>query len=186
MNSCVQTKNQSVLVHGHSVSLYYKDLINHIKFKSLPKFNWKIPEILYDNNLLDLLLPSNIMQEYHVYHDCGKPFCVEVDKNGNSHFPSHAKKSKEIWQFIKGNKQVGKLIEMDMDIHLLKNEGVEEFSKRKEAVSLIFTGLAEVHSNAEMFGGIDSKSFKIKFKQIDRRAKAIVKLIKKRGVINEK
>ena len=62
---------------------------------------------------------------------------------------------------------------MDMDIHLLKAVGVEEFASRPEAATLLLTGLAEVHSNAAMFGGISSTSFKIKWKQIDRRGKAI-------------
>jgi len=35
-----------------------------------------------------------------------------------------------------------------------------------------------VHANASMFGGIESTSFKIKFKQISKRGKQILNLIK--------
>ena len=44
-------------------------------------------------------------------------------------------------------------------------------------MSLLLAGLAEIHSNAEMFGGLDSVSFKIKWKQINKRGKAICKLL---------
>ena len=62
---------------------------------------------------------------------------------------------------------------MDMDIHLLKGDGVPEFAIRPEAATLLLTGLAEVHANAAMFGGIESTSFKMKFKHLKRRGNAI-------------
>jgi hypothetical protein len=63
-----------------------------------------------------------------------------------------------------------------MDIHLLKAGGVEEFAKKPHALTLLLTGLAEVHSNANMFGGIESTSFKIKYKSICQRGKQILNL----------
>jgi hypothetical protein len=65
-----------------------------------------------------------------------------------------------------------------MDIHLLKADGVEEFSQRKEAISLILTGLAELHSNAAMFGGIESVSFKIKWKNLNKRGRQVLDRIR--------
>lgn len=41
-----------------------------------------------------------------------------------------------------------------MDVHLLKADGVESFSKNPYALTLLLTGLAEIHSNANMFGGL--------------------------------
>ena len=49
---------------------------------------------------------------------------------------------------------------MDMDVHTLKSEGIEEFAQRPEAASLLLTGLCEIHSNAQMFGGMESTGFK--------------------------
>jgi hypothetical protein len=43
---------------------------------------------------------------------------------------------------------------------------------------LLLTGLAEVHANAKMFGGLESTSFKIKFSQIEKRGNAIIKELK--------
>jgi hypothetical protein len=65
-----------------------------------------------------------------------------------------------------------------MDIHLLKSTGVDEFCKNPFAMTLLLTGLAEVHSNAQMFGGLDSTSFKIKFKSINQRGKQILNKLK--------
>jgi hypothetical protein len=69
---------------------------------------------------------------------------------------------------------VADLIGMDMDVHLLSASGVEEFSRRSQALPLLMTGLCEIHSNAQMFGGTDSPGFKIKYKNIDRFGSRIV------------
>lgn len=66
---------------------------------------------------------------------------------------------------------------MDLDIHCLKADDVKEFINRPEAITLLFVGLSEVHSNSNMFGGLNSTSFKIKWKQIDRRDRAICRLL---------
>lgn len=67
-----------------------------------------------------------------------------------------------------------------MDIHLLKSEGVEEFCQNPHHLTLLLVGLAEIHSNAKMFGGLDSTSFKIKWKNINQRGKQIIKLTTKK------
>lgn len=46
-----------------------------------------------------------------------------------------------------------------------------------ETLTLLVTSLCEIHANADMFGGIESSSFKIKFKQLDRRGNQIIKKI---------
>jgi hypothetical protein len=45
----------------------------------------------------------------------------------------------------------------------------------KDLSSLLITSLAEIHANAELFGGVDSVSFKSKYKQIDRRGNKFCK-----------
>ena len=65
-----------------------------------------------------------------------------------------------------------------MEIHTIKDKDVKEFIRDpRTAVTLLLVGLAEVHSNAQMFGGIESDSFKIKYKQIAKRGKAICELL---------
>jgi len=70
---------------------------------------------------------------------------------------------------------------MDMNIHSLKDVGVNDFAQKEGAATLLLTGLAEIHSNAEMFGGIESTSFKIKWKQINKRGKKISRIINTLG-----
>ncbi len=115
---------------------------------------------------------------YQVYHDCGKPICQTVDADGRHHFPNHASVSKLRWEECAGSSVmsalVGDLIGMDMDVHLVRASGIEEFAKRPQALTLLLTGLCEVHSNAQMFGGIDSIGFKIKYGNIDRFGSRIV------------
>ena len=64
-----------------------------------------------------------------------------------------------------------------MDIHLLKADGVEAFCKNKYDIASLLTGLAEIHSNSTMFGGIESTSFKIKLKSITQRGKQIIQIL---------
>lgn len=175
MSSCEQTKGQSVLEHGESVFKYFQDLYYHLIQHSDLKLNWKLPEWIYEKSIVNNLINLHDIMMYQVYHDCGKPFCKEIDEDGRVHFPNHAAVSEQVWKSVYGEGDVSELIRRDMDIHLLKNDGVDEFANSKYAATLMLTGLCEVHSNSEMFGGIDSTSFKIKWKQINRRGKAIVK-----------
>jgi hypothetical protein len=66
-----------------------------------------------------------------------------------------------------------------MLIHTASVEEITfEFQKNPTLViNLLFSALAEVHSNCQMFGGVDSTSFKIKLKKVNQRAKLIKKLL---------
>lgn len=178
MLSTYQFENVSVMEHGDSVHDYYLDIYHHLKHGHPLKAHheWKLPEWIYDLRLIEGQMDMKIMRVYQIYHDCGKPFCRTVDEEGRQHFPNHAQVSKDIWnQISPTDPEIGDLIGMDMDIHLLKGDDVAEFAKRPQAMSLLLTGLAEIHSNARMFGGIESTSFKIKWKHLNKRGKAIMK-----------
>lgn len=160
----------SVLDHGRDVFARYLDLISRE-----PQLKWRMPDWI--EPLRALQLPLEIMKHYLIYHDCGKSFCRTVDENGRQHFPNHAQVSYETWmQYAETeeDRQIGKLILMDMDAHTLKGGAIDEFIKRPEASSLIFAGLAEIHSNAAWKNQLDSDQFKIKAKQIDKIGKRLV------------
>lgn len=178
MENCEQMEGLSVLEHGIMVCQYFDDLYNFLNNGEPLQYEWKLPEWITDNMdlIINELLDLDIVRCYLVYHDCGKPYCRIVDEEGKQHFPEHAKVSKEKWLEINGDADVASLIEMDMDIHLLKDAGCVDFAKRKEAITLLIAGLSEIHANASMFGGIDSTSFKIKWKQISKRGKKILAL----------
>lgn len=166
-----------MMQHGASVYEFFIELKNHVLNGKPLTLEWRLPEWATNPKLWEKLPDANTIQEYQLFHDCGKPYCRTVDEDGKQHFPNHAATSEKIWREIGGDEQVCRLIGMDMDIHLLKDEGIVNFTNRPEAATLLLTGLSEIHSNAKMFGGLSSVSFKAKFKQIDRRGKKIVALL---------
>jgi hypothetical protein len=179
MKSVEQFPGMSVLDHGRDVYARYLDLIS-----PQPQLKWRMPD--WVEKLKPLQLPLEIMKHYLIYHDCGKPFCRVVDADGKQHFPNHAQISYLTWMkhakmeldghahWTEEDEQIGRLIQMDMDVHTLKGDAIEEFIKRPEAPSLILAGLAEIHSNAAWLNALDSDSFKIKWKAIDKIGKRLV------------
>jgi hypothetical protein len=181
MESTFQAKGQNMIQHGESVRDHLFDLINFLRDPSYKtKFYWRFPQWLLLNAtaLLEALPPDYILEKYTLWHDCGKPFCKTLDSEGKTHFPDHARKSAEIFREIYPEWEgSAKLIAQDMDIHTLSSEGIEEFAKKPEAIVLLLSGLGAIHSNAELFGGLQSDSFKAKWKHLDRKGKAICKAI---------
>lgn len=178
MMNTKQTDTQNVLEHGIAVHNKFKQLLND------DVSEWKLPTWFTDNKdfILKNLHDIDILSEYHILHDIGKPYCLKYDENGKRHFPDHAKVSFDTYKSISDNKVVADLILKDMDLHTIKADEVEDFVNRnsiKTILTLLVTALCEIHANADMFGGIDSQSFKIKFKQLDRRGNQILKLLKK-------
>lgn len=184
MLTCFQFEDMNVLQHGQSIHEWYCDLYDHLFHGKPLKLQWRLPGWLNDAQpiIKEKLLDFDILKTYQIYHDCGKPLCRTVDENGKQHFPNHAAVSKQRWlECSDGSPEalaIAELIGMDMDIHLLKSDGLEEFASRKEAISLLLTGLCEIHSNARMFGGIESTGFKIKWKHLDKMGKRIIERMK--------
>lgn len=174
MQQTLQTESQSVYQHGVSVKEHIFELISFLKTGQIGE-GWKLPEWMYTyrERLLASLLSENIIEEYTVFHDCGKAYCLSIDENGKRHFTNHAELSYRTWLKVGGSPQAAKLMKMDMMIHTMKAADIDEFIKHEEAITLLLAGLAEVHSNAKMFGGTESESFKIKWSQINKRGKAI-------------
>lgn len=177
MKSCLQTSNQNMIQHGESVRDHLFDLIEFLRNPHyVAKNQWKFPLWLlsHGQQILNSLPPKHILEKYALWHDCGKPFCRTVDEEGKSHYPNHAQKSSEIFRSLYPEQEkTAWLIEHDMDIHLLEKNQIEEFCKSPHALALLLTGVAEIHSNAKLFGGITSTSFKIKWKHLDKIGAAI-------------
>lgn len=186
MQNCPQTETQSVYQHGLSVRDYLFELISALR-NNVQLNGWRLPDWIstYRTQILNSLLPDNIIDEYTTFHDCGKPYCLIIDEQGKRHFPNHAEASYQTWLEAGGSVQAAKLMQMDMMIHKLKADEIDEFIKHPEAISLLLTGLSEIHANCKMFGGIDSDSFKIKWNQINRRGKIICqKLFRSENVVD--
>lgn len=174
MRQCPQTETQSVYQHGLSVKEHMFQLIDMLRTNQ-PLENWKLPDWLlqYREPILEQLFPDAIIEEYTIHHDCGKPYCLTYDADGKRHFPNHAETSYHTWLSAGGSEAAAKLMKMDMMIHTIKANDLDEFILQPEAITLLLAGLAEIHANSRMFGGFDSTSFKIKWSQINKRGKAI-------------
>ncbi len=183
MLKCEQTKGLSVYQHGQSVRNHFFELTHALKHDDEDTLcKWRVPKWLleYKDCILNSLHEPGKIELYTLYHDCGKPYCRHVDKQmGTVHFPNHAQVSRYIWACVGGNDVVGHLIADDMVIHTATAEEIDrkldEEWDAADALTLLIAALAELHSNAKMFGGIESTSFKSKWKKVDRRGNQICK-----------
>lgn len=179
MKSTYQDKNakQTILQHGISVWLHFKQLYVFMKSgKDSTEYQYPLPS--WFNNYKNELLPfleGNIdaIKKYMIYHDCGKPFCLTEDEAGQ-HFKNHAQTSKEIYEKIFSRGLIADLIGDDMLCHLTKPKDFELLLDNQNIEILLCASLSEMHSNARMFGGFDSDSFKIKFKNYEKLGKRIL------------
>lgn len=175
MQSGFQTSGVTYWQHGKMVANRFEDLMSE-----QPKMEWNLPSWFSENEdqIRDLLLPNmNQIIEYQIWHDCGKPFCRVAGDDGKSHYPDHASVSAEIWRKLGGNETTADLIERDMDWHTTKPSETSEIENHPLALPLLVTALCEVHANAQMFGGFDSDSFKIKHKRLTRSGNSTIKRI---------
>ena len=170
MQICEQTQGLSVLDHGKQVYSKFLEL------KSGNTDGWRLPS-WYSSDMLEFLPDASIMEEYMIYHDCGKPYCVYTDEEGKRHFPDHARVSSSIWRESGGNEDACVLMERDMDMHLMKPSAIQFYDRPDLIPTLLISALCEIHANAQMFGGIESTSFKIKWKNLERLGKSFLKNI---------
>lgn len=184
MMTTEQCPGVTVFQHGWMVAFAYKEIVAELEraVRGQPRVairpHWKLPEWLYEHArfILAHLLPEEPVLEYHVWHDCGKPYCRTVDAEGRAHFPRHAEVSAEVFGAVSDRALVRELIALDMHPHLLRRENIDEFIAlgRMFCCTLLLTAIAEVHANAHMFGGFDSDSFKIKLKRLDKLGRLVL------------
>lgn len=179
MIQCNQTENMSILQHGQSVWHYTQKILN-CKYT-----HFKLPDWFIDNYdfIVKNLYDKEIIKMYNIYHDCGKPFCITYDEDGRRHFPNHAEVSKETFTSlsdeIADKEIIANLIGYDMALHVDTAETIKSYNWNiQTAFTLLVTAFAEIHSNADMFGGIDSLSFKMKYKKLDQRGKMLLQIFK--------
>lgn len=184
MNNTFQFQNQTILQHGLSVHNYYKRIIKALDTKDYSTF--KFPQELIDNwpRLKKLLYHNDIMKHYHIFHDCGKPFCQIIDEQGKKHFPNHARISYEKYCEIYRDDQIAELILNDMSFHSGTPEELIQFFKDYQGddrfiFSLWMTSLAEIYSNSAMFAADNQKSFIKKYDKLERIFKLILDNITK-------
>ena len=173
----MQFRTQNVLQHGEAVLAKYHDLLAHAITGKLPE-GWRQPKWWTPETAQHLAAaqpPAEIMANYLTYHDCGKSLCRTVDEEGRQHFPDHAAVSARVWQQLGGHPDEVWLMERDMMLHSGSADECEVLRGHRLAPALMFAALAEIHANAEMFGGPETPSFKAKAKQLERRTTQLLK-----------
>lgn len=166
MKNCEQTAGQSVWDHGISVHQYFKRII------AGDTEGMRIPDWFnqHRDKIIANLHVTQVIHDYTVYHDCGKPYCRVEDVEGKVHFPDHANVSARTYLDATEDPLVSNLTASADEIAKLCVEWDVE-----DAMTLLVAALAEIHSNARLFGGIESVSFKSKWKNWERRSKQIIK-----------
>jgi hypothetical protein len=61
-----------------------------------------------------------------------------------------------------------------MELHRAKSDKIDYLASLNDIHILLISTLAAIHANAEMFGGFNSESFKIKYNNLTRFGKKIL------------
>ena len=184
MESCEQTSGINMIQHGLMVQQKFSELATLLQkkeFFDLGTSGYRLPRWFVDHHetFLEKLLDPFTVNLYTTWHDCGKPVCRETDDSGKNHYPNHAEVSARVFGELFPIETLAQtLIRRDMECHTLKLSSPEEiqfFLRDGENVTLtlLLAALAEVLSNASLFGGLDSTSFKIKFKHLEKFGKRL-------------
>jgi len=161
-----------MLQHGEMVHSQYAQLIaalnaNDTQYKELrdvyARYRDKLPA-------------PEVLERYHTYHDCGKHLCEIIDGcTGKRQFPNHAEISAKQYATIFPEDGFTKqLIAMDMNFHILRGDDLIRTCRSPFAPILYFTAWAEINANAEMFGGRQSESYKIKRSRLIQAGKKLL------------
>ena len=171
MEACEQAPALNMLQHGQSVHDEYLKLTQQLQSNTHDcKELQQLWNMFYHN-----IPPANVLQKYHVYHDCGKHLCLTIDCNGRRHFPNHADISAQQYSHLfPEDGLTTALIRHDMDFHVLRGEEIVTLWKSPFAPILYLTAWAEINANAEMFGGKQSESYKIKRSRLIQAAKKFI------------
>lgn len=152
--------------HGIDVNKWYNKLLDN-------------PDVINNPEVISWFnsyVPIEGIENYHYHHDIGKPYCIVYDESGKPHYPNHSQVSynKYIEKF--GDDGFADMILHDMDFHLAKGDEIKSVWKLPYSDHLYATAWAELYSNAEIFGGLESDSFKIKRKRLIKALKCVDKI----------
>ena len=180
MKSCYQFKNIDMFEHGLMVNNAYQKILKkdsvflqYMNFDDNGKSNFE--------KLLQLQYDSTLMRHYHLYHDCGKPYCLTIDEQGRSHYPNHAEISAKIHAQHFSCETANNLIKNDMIFHQSNASQLSACLKlnndKKMLSSIYLTAWAEIFANSQLFGGFESEGFKIKKKKLISHGKKLFQLL---------
>lgn len=178
MKEHFQTDTESIYDHGLNVWKYTKKLIaGDISDMRVPQWFGE-----YKDRILNSLPNLQIIENYCIFHDLGKCYSLTIDETGKRHFPNHEIVSQQKWLEISNDISdrdiIANLIRYDMLFHKEKPEEIIKLKLPTPILcTLLLSALGAIHANADSFGGMQSDSFKIKAKNLDKRAKVILSKI---------
>lgn len=120
-------------------------------------------------------MPLYNIDKYHINHDMSKPYIVEYDECNKPHYPNHSYRSYELYCERFGYDEYAELIKYDMGFHTYKGEELESLVRLPFSHHLYASAWAELFANAELFGGCESDSFKIKRKKLIKAFKMLTR-----------
>lgn len=165
-------------MHGEMVFKEYQKILNSIENKDEEYF--KNIGFSFDCDFIEKLkslqYDYQTMENYQIYHDCGKHLSKKIDEDGKIHYPNHAEHSSNLYGQYFNNEIAKELILKDLNFHTFKSENMIQWideEKTQTLASLYLTAWAEILANASMFGGFESESFKIKRKKLIQHGKKL-------------
>jgi hypothetical protein len=180
-----QNDNQTIMEHGASIRDRAFSLIEMLYgVVRMNDADWTqvVPSSLLEGDfnefIKDNLHDFKTIWNYTLFHDCGKPEAMTIDADGKRHFPDHEVLSAQVWSDI-GTEDETRLMLLDMSLHRMKSEDFESFlntTSKQDVVTLLIAAYAEIYANAvdNSPEGINSVSFKIKKKHLDRLVKKMI------------
>jgi len=180
MEQCEQMPDYSTLQHGLDCFANFDTMLDILWYEKFNTTQFKLPEwfTTYGKSIYANIHNMETAERYIVFHDGGKWACLITDADGKRHFPNHAEVSQKIFREHFDDETAAKMIGWDMALHTMKDADIDYWLAQwstKDACTLLLASLAEIHANAALFGGLESQSFKIKWKQISKRGMAICK-----------
>ena len=185
LENAYQNDRQTLMQHGSSIREAAFNLLERIyggRARGQEHWDTVVPEVMLEGPFNEFLRANlhdvKTIWNYTLFHDCGKPDCLEFDAEGRRHFPNHEVCSSEVWSQI-GTEDEARLMLLDMSLHRLKADGFEDFMSKtstKDVATLLLSAYAEVYANAvdNSVEGVESVSFKIKKKHLDRLTKKLI------------
>jgi hypothetical protein len=181
METARQNDKQTIMAHGVSVKDRAFSIVSALSTGEHGIWSEVLPESMltgkFGQYLLDHRHPAQTIWNYTLFHDCGKPDCMVLDDDGRRHFPEHEKVSSQVWQDLGSGDEV-RLMSLDMTLHRMKADEFDSFIKsanKQDICTLLLVSYAEIVANALDNDplGLESVSFKIKKKHLDRLTKKI-------------
>lgn len=171
MEETYQMEGLNLYQHGQQVWHYYQKILEHdYEGMKIPKWYSTHADFIHQN-----LFSRELIETYAIWHDIGKTETLQIGEDGRRRFPGHADASKRIWLSLGGDNEIAELIGLDMIFHTESAEQILQRNLDKKILcTLMLSALCELHANAEMFGGIQSESFCIKYKKLEQRAKKVL------------